>query len=252
MEEKLVFYVAHYRNNENVCILLNYCVKSIRQHYPEASIIICESPSNCEIKAYDISGVLWIDNPIPNSACIGCFKDYLTRYINTNVKALFIHDSMVLKGRFEEKSLAMQFGFIWHFTSLHDPCYLLSHTLGKYLFGKLASADMNVDDYLGCFGPALYGNYESIETLWKEIPFEEFMITEERMHLILDMERIIGAMAFRHGLVKITENCSLCGDIFDFPGSFSNTFTNQTYEDIQKFPYKNACVKFWVNRTSAL
>jgi len=252
MEEQLVFYIAHYRNNETACILLNYCVKSIRQHYPEASIIICESPSTFEIKPYDISGALWLENPIPNSSCIGCFKDYLTRYSGKDVKAIFLHDSMVLKGRFNERRLAMPFGFIWHFACLHEPRHLLSETLGKYLFGKLVSADMNTDDYAGCFGPALYGNYTSIETLWKEIPFEEFMITEQRLHFILDMERIIGAVAFSNGLVKITEEFSLCGNIFDHPNACAHTFTNQSYQEIQEFAYMHPCVKFWGGRTLTL
>jgi hypothetical protein len=248
MTEQLVFYIAHYRNKESACILLNYCVKSIHQHYPEASIVVCESPSTYETKAYDISGVLWIENPIPNSSCIGCFKDYLTRYRDKNVKAIFLHDSMVLKGRFEEKRLAMPFGFIWHFVGLHEPKYLLSETLGKYLFNTLVTGDMDTDDYTGCFGMALYGNYRSIETLWKEIPFEEFMKTEERRHVLLDMERIIGAVAFRSGLVKITEEFSLCGNIFDFPNAFYNVFTKESYEEIQNFPYRHACVKFWGGR----
>jgi hypothetical protein len=111
---------------------------------------------------------------------------------------------------------------------------------------------MNTDDYAGCFGPALYGNYTSIETLWKEIPFEEFMITEQRLHFILDMERIIGAVAFCKRLVNTTEESSLCGDIFRFPNAFCNVFTNQSYEEIQNFPYEQCCVKFWGGRTLTL
>ena len=252
MTEQLVFYIAHYRNKESACILLNYCVKSIHQHYPEASIVVCESPSTYETKAYDISGVLWIENPIPNSSCIGCFKDYLTRYRDKNVKAIFLHDSMVLKGRFEENRLALPFGFIWHFTSFHEPRKILSINLGKYLFNMMVSADMDTDDYTGCFGMAIYGNYNSIETLWKEIPFEEFIGTEKRTDVLLDMERIIGATAFLHGLVKLTENFSLCGDIFKFPNAFQHTFTNQTYQEIQDFSYMQPCVKFWGGRTLTL
>ena len=143
MTQSLVFYISHYRNNENTCILLNYSVKSIHQYYPEASIIICESPSTYETKAYDISGVLWIENPIPNSSCIGSFKDYLMRYKDKNVKAVFLHDSMILKGRFEERRLSMPFGFIWHFSSLHEPQFLLSKNLAKYLWNTLVSGDMD-------------------------------------------------------------------------------------------------------------
>jgi hypothetical protein len=156
---------------------------------------------------------------------------------------------MVLKGRFEENRLALPFGFIWHFTCFHEPHNLLSINLGKYLFNTLVSGDMSTDDYTGCFGPALYGNYTSIEILWNKIPFEDFMRTEQRVHFILDMERIIGATAFRHGLVKLTENFSLCGDIFKFPNAFCNVFTKESYEEIQNFRYEQACVKFWGGRT---
>jgi hypothetical protein len=252
MKETLVFYIAHYRNNESACILLNYCVKSVNQHYPEASIVVCESPSTYVSKAYDISGVVWIDNPIPNSSCIGCLKDYLKRYCDTNMKAVFLHDSMILKGRFEESRLALPFGFIWHFSKLHEVKEIQSILIKTFMFNILVSADMDVEDYSGCFGPALYGNYKSIETLWNEIPFEDFMRTEQKLHFIVDMERTIGVTAFHHGLVKLTEEFSLCGDIFDFPNAFFNIFTKQTYEEIQNFPYEQACVKFWGGRTFLL
>jgi hypothetical protein len=107
---------------------------------------------------------------------------------------------------------------------------------------------MNYEDYVGCFGFALYGDYASIETLWKAIPFEEFMRTEERKKLMVDLERIVGAVAVQQGLLTSTTDCSLCGDIFDFPNAMVHYYVGQTYDDMMNYEYKEAALKFWGKR----
>ena len=107
---------------------------------------------------------------------------------------------------------------------------------------------MDYDDYAGCFGFALYGSYEAIQTLWNAIPFESYMGIKERGQVMVDLERIVGATAFQKQLVTDTRDCSLCGDIFAFPNAFHNRFNGETFEEVMAYPYEGALIKFWGNR----
>jgi hypothetical protein len=158
---------------------------------------------------------------------------------------------MMLKSRFIDERLARPFGFIWHFTVFTEPRHLASESLGKFLFTRLSSSDMDYTDYAGCFGIALYGDYASIEKLWKAVPFEEFIQTEERKKLMVDLERIVGAVSFEQGLVRSIEDCSLCGDIFDFPQAMRHHYIGQTYDDLQAYPYYGSALKIWGKRFNA-
>jgi hypothetical protein len=248
MNEDIVFYIPHYRSDRDTVRLLNYCVKSIRMHYPGSDIVVCESESSFEKKGYDVSGVIWIDNPIQNSATIGCVKDYINRYESTRKRAIFIQDTIILKGKFNETRLSRPFGFIWYFDIYQKVSSLFHDDSKPFLFTLLANNDMDYNDYVGCFGPTFYGTYTSIYKLWNSIPFDTFMKTKERSLVLQDLERIIGAVSFQLGLTTSIEDCSLCGDIFMFPGSFSVLPIN-TFEEIQKYPYKESAIKIWKGRT---
>lgn len=250
-DRNIVFYIPHYRSNMNIVKLLNYCVRSIQEHYPLSDIVVCESPSTLENSAYDISGVVWVENPIPNSACIGCYKDYLNRYRDSKKKGIFLHDTMMMKGRFSEDLLDTPFKFIWRFDG-HLKEEVLSVSIRNDLFIILGKNDMDFTDYDGCFGWALQGNYESIHTLWNSIPFERYMNLPVRSEVMKDMERIIGVTAFSERLVESIENCSLCGNIFHYGGGFGSAYNNESYEEIQSLPCKDVCVKFWGGRTNEL
>ena len=250
-DRNIVFYIPHYRSNDNLIILLNHCIRGIKENYPLSDIVICESPSIAEKGPYDISGVLWIENPIPNSACIGCYKDYLERYKDSKKRGIFLHDTMVMRGRFSESLLNLTFGFIWNFNETFQ-ADIVNISMRHDLFNMLNEHDMDFEDYDGCFGWALHGTYESIDMLWRSIPFERYMTLPSRRDVMLDMERFIGATAFCKRLVESSENCSLCGDIFQCGGGFGLTYKGETYDDIKKFPYKDVCVKFWGRRTNDL
>lgn len=247
-----VFYIAHYRTNINMNRLFNHCVRSIKSFYPQADIVICESPSIVPKEGYDISGVTWIDNPLPNSACIGCYKDYLQRYKGTNKKAFFIHDTMVLKGRFKEEHLARPISFLWSFDCGMQWNQLENNQMKINAFNFMSKYDMDTTDYRGCFGWSLYANYESVQQLWSEIPFEEYMAYEGRGAVMRDLERIIAIVAFGRKLIVSQEEVSLCGDIDGHPEAFRRSYSGASYEEIQNTPYDKACVKYWGLRTYAL
>jgi hypothetical protein len=252
MLKELIFYIAHYRSDPQSIQLLNYSVKAIQLHYPYAEIVICESYSTHERVGYDVSGVTWVSSPIQNSGTIGCIKDYLDRYSSTKKHVVFLQDTMVLKGVFDVEKLWRPFGFLWYFILYCDLKSVENALLRQDLFIRLSDNDMDCDDYVGCFGPAFYGSYESVQSLWNAIDFETYMKIKERGKVLMDLERVIGATAFQLGLVSSTDNCSLCGDIFEFPQSFQQWYTGQSFEELQNYPYNAAAIKIWKGRTVTL
>lgn len=247
-----VFYIAHYNSSPIMNTLFNHCVRSIQEFYPESAIVICESPSNNRKEGYDISGVTWIENPLPNSGCIGCYKDYLQRYRGTNINAFFLHDTMVLKGRFNDLYLTRKMTFLWTFKC--DGIYgnLENQQLKENAFKYMCKYDIDFTEYYGCFGWSLYANYESIQELWNEIPFEEYMAYKERGIVMRGLERIIGIVAFGRRLIVSEEEAALCGDICEHPEAFIKRYKGESYEEIQNTLYNGPCVKYWGLRTYSL
>ena len=252
MLKDLLFYIAHYRSDQDAIQLLNHCIRAVQLHYPHAEIVICESDSTYDRTGYDISGVMWTSNPIQNSGVIGCVKDYLDRYSSTKKHVVFLQDTMILKSAFDIEKLSRSFGFIWYFARYSSLKSVEVEILRNDLFLRLADNNMDCDDYVGCFGPAFYGSYESLDRLWNAIEFERYMKIQERGQVTMDLERVIGATAFQLDLVRSTDNCSLCGDIFDFPQSFQQWYRGQSFEDLQMYPYEGPAIKIWKGRTLGL
>lgn len=248
MPDEIVFYIAHFRSDAQSIQLLNYCVKSVQLYYPHAEIVICESDSKYERVGYDISGVIWTRNPIQNSATIGCIKEYLVRYETTQKNVVFLQDSIILKGVFDPEKLSRPFGFIWYFSVLHDIHSIENDILRGDLFKILSDNNMDCNDYVGCFGPTFYGSFISIQKLWSAMSFEKYMSLKERGKVLMDLERIIGAAAFQLGLISSADDCSLCGDIFKFPQAFQEWYVGQSFEEIQRYPYKGPALKVWKRR----
>jgi len=245
---RLVFYIPHYKSEEKDSIVLSYCVRGIQLHYPDSDIIICKSHSAADNLEYDISGVIWIDNPIPNSSSIGCFKDYLLRYKGLNTKGIFMNDNMILKGEFVKERLNRDFGFIWMITSKAKND-IKNSNIKEYADDIMRKYEMKSDDYVGCLGNGVYGTYESIQKLWDTVPFESFMEYKDRKNVMQDTERVIGIVAFAIGLISSIDKSSLCGDIDKMPNAFMNVYTGQTFDELQQYPYSEACVKLWGLRT---
>ena len=112
--------------------------------------------------------------------------------------------------------------------------------------------DIDNTEYYGCFGWSLYANYESIQELWNEIPFEEYMAYKQRGMVMRGLERIIGIVAFGRRLILSQEESSLCGDICDHPEVFKRSYKCESYEEIQNTSYDGSCVKYWGLRTYSL
>jgi len=248
----LVFYIAHYCSDEQTALLLGYCIRGISEQYPDADIIICKSSSeyvqNTRIELPDKAKI--IDSPVPNSSCVGCFKDFLIRYRGCGRKAVFIHDSMILKDKLNNDILQRPFGFMWYFRDTNLATSIMNIQMRSDYYKMLAIHNMDYEDTVGCFGFSCFGTYESIEKLWEELPFEEYMKIQPRREVMMDLERFVGVAASYLGLITSIETCSLCGNIFDFPFAFKEWYTNQSYEEISAISYEQPMIKIWKQRWS--
>jgi hypothetical protein len=179
-------------------------------------------------------------NPIPNSSVVGCFKHYLES--GEQRKAIFIHDSIILKSRFREDRLASSFGFIWEFKEYSDltsiECDDIRERVSAYV-----SCHPNLE-WIGCFGCCIFSTRENMQILWNHIDFPSYVMHAKRAKALMDLERVIGIYSYALGFQPI----SLCGSIFKAPYTFQRWYTGQSLEEIETIPYEEAAIKAWMNR----
>lgn len=251
MNEHLVFYISHYCSDKKVETLLQYCLRGISEQYPNADIVICVSPSSYSPThpiEYPRNASI-IENPILNSGSVGCFKDFLSRYKDRqNIKAVFLHDTMILKDNFDKAILSQSFGFIWYFYDTNIANSIQHPNLRERYFKLFIEHNLE-NEGIGCFGLSCYGTYDAVKKLWDAIPFEKYMELGSRRLVMMDLERFIGITALYLGLISDIDTCSLCGNIFDFPYAFQEWYNNQSYEELCGIKYDQAVVKITSRRS---
>lgn len=238
--EHMLFYIAHCPYDEQSRRILNICLTAIQKHYPEADTVVLYSESNLELQVDASHHVRVEKSPIPNSSVVGCFKHYLDS--GEQRKAIFMHDSIILKGRFREERLAAPFGFIWEFKQYSDLKSIECKDIRETVFQHLMEyPDL---EWLGCFGCCLFSTRENLQTLWGLIDFPSYAAHPQRAQALMDLERVIGVYSYAAGLHPV----ALCGSIFTAPRAFERWYTDQTLEDIEAMPYEEAAIKAWMNR----
>lgn len=240
----LRFYIAHCPFDEASRRIVNISISSIEKYHPESEILVCYSESHLPVEIHS-SNVKVLKSPLQNSSVIGCFKHYLDS--KSSEKAVFLHDSMILKGRLDEGT-KHSFGFLWYFEG--DEYIGLNSIVCQDIKMMLADAlKSHTCDYVGCFGLALYSEQTPLKTLWNAIDFPAYVTHPERANALMDLERIVGFYGSAlHLLATDKEELSVCGNVFLVPNTFQRWYTNQTLEEIEKMDYKGPIVKAWMNR----
>lgn len=243
----LVFYVAHYPVNESAQQMLATCLEGIRKYYPISECHVLYTPSQ---KPVDIDPRLNISvgiTPILNSSVVGCFKHYIDS--GSTKKALFFHDSMIMKGPFNEEILSKPFGFMWFFNrwDTHSLISIECKDIKTIAYTYLSNVPT---DWVGCFGCSLFSDRESLSKLWNVIDFPMYPSHPKRATALMDLERIIGIFAYGMGLIPQGEIVALCGDIFEQPMSFDEWYSSQSQEKVEEMfrSYSVPVVKAWCRR----
>ena len=238
-----IFYISHYPNSELACKMLSVCVEAIQKYYPESDCWVLYSPSKYPVNLPTHPKLHVEVTPILNSSVIGGFKKYLDS--GETCKAIFLHDSIFLKGRFSS-TLDNPFGFIWHFIKYST---LDGIELPYYRMELTDFVDNRPGlTWAGCFGCCLFSDRPSLLKLWDAIDFMEYVNHPMRPKALMDLERVIGIHSYALGLIPQGETRSLCGEIFDMPNNFTEWYTGQDLTDIERIPYKQPAVKAWCRR----
>jgi hypothetical protein len=243
----LLFYIAHVPFDEASQRILNICIESIQKYHPDSEIRICYSEGNLPVSIKSSSSnISLIKSPIQNSSVIGPFYHYLQS--QDKRKAVFMHDSMILKDTIEMYTM-YPFGFLWHFEGEE---YIGVNSIAckdlRESFGNLLR-EYPSTDYMGCFGLALYSEREPLQKLCDNINFLSFVNHPDRANALMDLERILGFWASALNLVcKDEKYISVCGSIFRFPNAFQRWYTNQSLEEIEEINYPRPIIKAWMNR----
>lgn len=240
----LRFYIAHCSFDELARSIVNLSISSIEKYHSESEIYLCYSESHLPVVIHS-SKVNIIKSPLQNSSVIGCFRHYLDS--NTSEKAVFLHDSMILKGRLDEGT-SHSFGFLWYFEG--EKHVGLQSILCKDIRMNFAdSLNSYNGEYVGCFGLALYSEKRPLQKLWDIIDFSFYVNHPDRANALMDLERIVGFYGSALNLLPTEkEQLSVCGNIFCMPNTFQRWYTNQTLEEIEQMDYKGPIVKAWMNR----
>ena len=238
----LLFYVAHCPFDEKSQNILQVCIESIQKHHPDSEIIVLYSESRlpCVLKVASPNIQVSL-SPIQNSSVIGCFYHYLQS--NTEKKAVFLHDSMILRENLEPY-IKYDFAFLWDFDG--EVYKGLHSIICEDIKGSLATAMNNYPNnpYLGCFGLCVYSDRKSMEKLWNALDFLYYVNHPQRTNAFMDLERVLGFHASLLGL----GNPSLCGSIIGSPRCFNRWYENQTLEEIENMGYQTPIIKTWMSR----
>lgn len=239
-----LFYIAHCPFDEMSRRIVNLSISSIEKYHPESTIYLCYSDSHLPLEIHS-PRVKIIHSPLQNSSVIGCFKHYLESA--SSEKAVFLHDSMILKGRVDKKT-TNTFGFLWYFDG--EEYIGLNSILCKDIKMKFADTLLSyTGKYVGCFGLGLYSEHEPLQKLWDSIDFPFYVNHPERANALMDLERILGFYASAlHLLPTEKEQISVCGNVFRVPNAFQRWYTNQTLQEVEQMEYKGPIVKAWMNR----
>lgn len=241
--EHPIFYVSHYPNSELACKMLSVCVESIQKYYPDSECWVLYTPSKYDVKLPAHAKLHIEETPVLNSSVIGGFKKYLDS--GETRKAIFIHDSIFLKGNFSTL-LDSPFGFLWHFSEYTK----ISDIELQYYRTEASDFLENYPElnWVGCFGCCLFSDRPSLLRLWNSINFVSYTIHPQRAKALMDLERVMAIHAYALGLIPQGQTRSLCGNIFDMPNNFREWYTGQDLCDIERIPYSQPAIKAWCKR----
>jgi hypothetical protein len=223
--------------------MLSVCVESIQKYYPDSDCWVLYTPSKYPVTLAAHPKLHVEVTPVPNSSVIGGYKKYLDS--DETRKAIFLHDSVFLKGTFSSM-LDKPFGFLWHFSEYSG----LPHVELEELRAELTKIVNNHSwlTWVGCFGCCLFSDRPSLLRLWDAIDFVSYTIHPMRAKALMDLERVIGVHAYAIGLIPMGQIRSLCGSIFDMPNNFTEWYTGQDLNNIERIPYTQPVLKAWCRR----
>lgn len=193
---KLGFIITRHVNSEKTNELWKTCIKQIKKHYPEETIIIIDSNPNREFlnnKDVNLDNCIVIDSEYDQR---GFLLPYYYFYKNEWFdRAIVIHDSVMMNNKINIENIE-SVKFLWHFTP--DSPYLSD--LIKKILSNLNNSKELIETYKdekkwkGCFGCMSVIDYSFLKYIFEKYNMVTLLDNVKCMQDRESFERIFGVI----------------------------------------------------------
>ena len=247
-EKSFIFFILRHVKKEEHHKLWKRCYQSIREFYPDHSIVIIDDHSTIPITEEPLNNTIVIQSEYPGAGELLPYYYFLSH--EWADKLIFLHDSMLLQRPFTKEELNAPVKFHWHFERYWYNENQVINSLLSHLNDSEELININVnkkESWYGCFGSAMMIDYDVLRGIE-----DKYRLTEALKSVINNgvqragLERVLGILLFKERYVT-KENCSNFGSIFtSYPEPYSS-LGDDKLNQIKK-TYSGAVLKTWVGR----
>lgn len=242
-EHDLVFVIlCHVRHLEHEA-LWKRCYDSIREYYPNTSVVLIDDASPIPISNDTLERVKIVRSEYPGAGELLPYHYFLEQ--KWAKKMVFLHDSMFLRRPFTESELSSPIKFHWYFdTHVYDDVAGINQLLSSLEYAsELIEYNVNhKNEWWGCFGVTTIIDWDTLETIEQKYKLVETLkgvVKNRDMRCCL--ERVFGIIFFKEGLVN-KGNCSNFGNIAFYPSCYIYGLSQDVLDQI-KASYQGAIMK---------
>jgi len=218
------FIILKYTKNELHTKLLINCIDSIREIYKEEQIIIIDDYSEIEFlripeKYNNDTNIKIVTSISKNSGEINGYI-YFNSSIDEYKYAVIMHDSMILKKKFDFE-FNFNIKFLWHFEkNKWDDDKEIKNLIMKLPKNKnniVYTRYLNKNTWYGCFGIASIISKEYLKKINNETEFLKLAYVIKNRPNRMALERVFAVINFMYDNKLERKNCSINGNIHKHP-----------------------------------
>lgn len=225
------------------------CIDSIRRIYPEKKIYISHTKTDYKPElAFVDPNIFVYENPYPGTTMFGAI--YLFMKEQFAESAFFMHDTMALKENIDDRVVGQAFKFSWYFK--HSNFYDIFQDKYRFVLGQCHKEHLLEEfihtfgtGWVSCFGISFYATQEALLKIDAFSNLLDLVPEITNFQLICSFESLIGFMAFKLGLVKSIETCSIGGDFFSWQDRLPTAPSNQMYWPLDKILLETPPAPLW-------
>lgn len=215
----LGFVIGRHIANASHANLCFRAYSSIRRFYPDNLILIVDDGSSMpDPHRYDYRTIVVNSNARGSGEFGLYYYYYITRLFD---RAVFLHDSMVIKKPLQLPPLPVT--FLWHFNR-HKALHVVKSEIETLLAALADRGDAErkyrSNTWLGMYGCCCVVTWDCLDKIVQKYKLFALLPSVNSRILRCAMERVLGFL-FSEELDRTSP--SLNGDIFHFPGAFERT-----------------------------
>lgn len=196
------------------------CVRCIRKHYPIHPIMIVDDASEfVNESGVNMTNIRTVQSEYPKRGeLLGYYYFHKLKPFDT---AMILHDSMFIQKNIHILGVNTV-AFLWEFSS--EPEFNNDPNGDIQLLNTLKNNDKLVETYMarrwtGCFGTMSVISHTFLDTLVNKYDLFQLLDHVKSRPLRMNLERVFGVVCSLE-----TQVITICGNIFNHPGTFNLTF----------------------------